>query len=240
MKTWVSHHSGQAHLHYTKIKHNFINVFPSLWSWHCRRCLCLHGAYVVEAQRRWKTEKIIQCMWHVKELMMLMELLLSIFFGFFVCLSVWLHYFNIKTLFLLICKLLLAMHCGSIKWWWWWQNWPIKNTINQFLSVYFLLPPILNWPMKKELLILNWPQMQGCDLAHLPPVSLITAQMLQISPNSENELHSSWAQRLSLEGESCRLQLIVLDLDSRALSLTFFFLVLSCCNISVYRNSRSW
>lgn len=39
--------------------------------------------------------------------------------------------------------------------------------------------------MKTELLMLNCSQMQGCDLAHLRPVKMITAQML---PNTGDGL----------------------------------------------------
>lgn len=97
MKTFLS---SKLHLNIV-----FINLFPSLWSWDCRRCLCLHGAYVMEAQRRWKTEKIIQYMHHVKEFIYLIDILMSTFFGFCVkCLFFFvLDHVNVKTISLLIC-----------------------------------------------------------------------------------------------------------------------------------------
>lgn len=38
--------------------------FTSLWPRHCRRCCCLHGAYVMEGQGRWKTEKMMEIKHH--------------------------------------------------------------------------------------------------------------------------------------------------------------------------------
>lgn len=70
-----------------------------------------------------------------------------------------------------------------MKWWWWCENWPIKNTMNRCGCVFSFPPKYKTRPMKTEFLMLNCPQMQERDLAHLRPVSTITAQMLQMLPN---------------------------------------------------------